>query len=169
MGISVDSKISDLARVAGVCRSLRARFNQPVLLETFLSGSEFTVGIVGTGAKARVLGAMEILLRGEAEPEIYSYANKRDYRSVVNYRLADCEASARAKELALRAWTGLGCRDAGRVDVRFDDAGKPNFLEVNPLAGLHPEHSDLVIMCRHLGIGYTQLLKMILDSAQERR
>jgi len=169
MGISTASKICDLQQVASVCRSLRARFQQPVILESFLPGKEFTVGIVGSGARARVLGAMEILLRQQAEPEIYSYANKRDYRSVVHYRLADNEAGLRASELALRAWIGLGCRDAGRVDVKLDGDDIPNFLEVNPLAGLHPEHSDLVIICRLVGISYAQLIEMILDSAQERR
>ncbi|HMD74302.1 MAG TPA: hypothetical protein VKG05_10615 [Steroidobacteraceae bacterium] len=169
MGISKASKICDLAQAAGVCRMLRARFGQPVILESFLPGREFTIGIVGTAGRARVLGAMEILLQDEAEPEIYSYANKRDYHRVVRYRLADGEVAARASELALRAWIGLGCRDAGRVDVKLDSNGNPHFLEVNPLAGLHPEHSDLVIICRLCGIRYVQLLEMILESAEQRR
>ncbi|MGO9934595.1 MAG: D-alanine--D-alanine ligase [Steroidobacteraceae bacterium] len=169
MGISSACKILDLGQARAVCRSLRARFRQPVILESFLPGREFTVGIAGTGAKARVLGAMEILLQSQAEPQIYSYTNKRDYLRLVRYRLAVGEAAARAQELALRAWVGLGCRDAGRVDVRLDGAGTANFLEANPLAGLHPEHSDLVIICRLMGLSYVQLLQLILDSAEERR
>jgi D-alanine-D-alanine ligase len=169
LGISRASKIFNADELLCVCRGLRARFRQPVLVETFLSGREFTVGIVGTGRSTRVLGALEILLQQAAEPDIYSYANKRDYQRLVRYRLAEDAVALQVSELALRVWTGLGCRDAGRVDIRLDECGKPNFLEVNPLAGLHPEHSDLMITCRLLEISFMELLNSILESAQERR
>ncbi|MDX2114803.1 MAG: hypothetical protein SFZ24_04170, partial [Planctomycetota bacterium] len=76
--------------------------------------------------------------------------------------------SAEAEALALSAWRGLGCRDAGRVDLKQDAAGRLSFLEVNPLAGLHPEHSDLPILCRLLHIPYRQLIGWIVESAAER-
>lgn len=170
MGISRASKIPHLKALLRICRELRERFHQPVLVECFLPGREFTVGIiVGTGPAARVIGALEILLRPEAELEIYSYINKCDYESLVRYRLADDAAVGQVMALALSVWTRLNCRDAGRVDVRLDSSGKPSFLEVNPLPGLHPEHSDLVILCRMLGIRFEQLLELILDSAAKRR
>ncbi|MEZ4551326.1 MAG: hypothetical protein R2860_14095 [Desulfobacterales bacterium] len=56
-------------------------------------------------------------------------------------------------------------RDGGRIDIRCDESGNPYFLEVNPLAGLHPEHSDLPILCNHLGISYGDLIRRIVDSA----
>ncbi|OQX15471.1 MAG: D-alanine--D-alanine ligase, partial [Desulfobacteraceae bacterium IS3] len=62
----------------------------------------------------------------------------------------------------------LGCRDAGRVDIRCDKAGRPCFMEVNPLAGIHPEHSDLPIICNHLGIPYLKLIEGIVASAAKR-
>jgi D-alanine-D-alanine ligase len=62
----------------------------------------------------------------------------------------------------------LGCRDGGRVDLRCDEKGKPHFLEVNPMAGLHPEHSDLPILSTQLGIPYDRLIQRILDSAAPR-
>src|SRR5205823_5611785 len=102
MGISSESRIVDRRQLVSVCRKLRTRFRQPVLVESFLPGREFTVGIVGTGTRARVLGALEILLQPQAEPEIYSYANKRDYQNSVRYRLADDAVASNAKELALR-------------------------------------------------------------------
>jgi D-alanine-D-alanine ligase len=66
------------------------------------------------------------------------------------------------------SWRGLGCRDGGRVDVRADAAGVPNLIEVNPLAGLNPAHSDLPILCRLAGIPYQDLIAMIMTSARER-
>jgi len=62
----------------------------------------------------------------------------------------------------------LGCRDAGRVDIRCDAAGVPNFMEVNPLAGLHPTHSDLPMIARSFGVSYVELIGRILQSAAQR-
>jgi D-alanine-D-alanine ligase len=168
MGISGASKVVDPRRLLPICVELRERWRQPLLVERFLPGREFTVGLAGTGVATRVIGAMEILLLSDADPEIYSYRNKRDYRKVVRYHLADDHVTTQAIELAVRVWMGLNCRDAGRVDIRLDEAGRPSFLEVNPLPGLHPEHSDLVILCRMLGIRFERLLEIILESAASR-
>jgi D-alanine-D-alanine ligase len=167
-GISRASRASSKGELASVCGTLLEQFRQPVLVETFLSGQELTAGLVGTGPKARVLGVMEILLRTSAEPDVYSYANKRDYLTRVSYRLADHGLAQRAADMALAVWNGLGCRDAGRLDLRCDASGNLNFLEINPLAGLHPVDSDLVILCRLLGISHHDLIGMIVTSAQER-
>jgi D-alanine-D-alanine ligase len=167
-GIARASRVSSKDELASVCGKLLEQFRQPVLVETFLSGTEFTVGLVGTGPKARVLGVMEIALDGDADPAIYSFTNKRDYLNRVSYQLADEEMAQRASGMALRIWNGLGCRDAGRLDFRCDDSGNLNFLEINPLAGLHPVDSDLVILCRLLGISHNSLIEMIVASAQER-
>jgi len=167
-GISMTSKVHNQAELRSGCMKLLERFRQPVLVEAFLPGREFTVGIVGTGGDAAALGTMEVLLQGEAEPEIYSFANKKDYETRVCYRLIDDAQAATAARIALDVWKGLGCRDAGRVDLRCDGDGRVNFLEVNPLAGLHPEHSDIVILCRKIGIPYATLIERIVASAMER-
>jgi D-alanine-D-alanine ligase len=168
-GISGTSKVSSPTALEAVCTALLNRFRQPVLVETFLSGRELTVGIVGTGTRARALGAMEVLLQAKAEPEIYSYANKVGYASRVRYALVSETLAEQAMDLALRVWRGLGCRDGGRVDLRCDAQGLPYFLEVNPLPGLNPDHSDLPILCRLLGLPYDALISSIVDSALQRR
>jgi D-alanine-D-alanine ligase len=151
-----------------VCHDLLHWYRQPVLVETFLPGRELTVGIVGTGTQARALGVMEVVLLKEAEPEVYSYANKALYETRVQYRLVQGSLATQAMQIALQTWQGLGCRDGGRVDLRCDRYGMPSFLEVNPLPGLHPEHSDLPILCGLLDIDYAELLTMILESARRR-
>lgn len=164
-GVSDASKISSPAELEQVSRNLLAKFNQPVLVETYLPGREFTVGIVGTGSDARVLGVAEVLLKEQAERHAYSYVNKERYEELVEYCLVNDPAAMKAAEIALAAWRGLGCRDGGRIDLRADAAGLPRFMEVNPLAGLHPRHSDLPIICTLQGIGYQQLIGWIMDSA----
>jgi D-alanine-D-alanine ligase len=140
-------------------------------VEQYLSGREFTVGIVGTGTKSQILGTMEVILLAGAEKGVYSYVNKEKCEELVEYRLVFPESDMAVKQteaLVLGCWQALGCRDGGRIDIRCDEMGKPYFLEVNPLAGLHPEHSDLPILCNHLSIPYVELIRQILDSAAVR-
>jgi D-alanine-D-alanine ligase len=167
-GIAASSRIMNRKQLLSVCESLLERYRQPVLVETFLSGREFTVGIVGTGKDAMAIGVVEVVLKDNAEADAYSYLNKERYEELVEYRLLKDTAAKKATEVALAAWRGLGCRDAGRVDLRADAGGTPNFLEVNPLAGLHPIRSDLCIIATKIGITYDKLINMIISSALSR-
>jgi D-alanine-D-alanine ligase len=167
-GIDPASRVQTPAELRERFRELRGRYGQPVLVEEFLPGREFTVGILGTGSGARAIGAMEVIIREGGEPGAYSYFNKERCEEYIEYRLAaDSEALA-AQQLALEAWRGLGCRDAGRIDVRLDGRGVPNLIELNPLAGLHPEHSDLPILAGMVGIGYRELIDAIVRGAAQR-
>ncbi|RKX74862.1 MAG: D-alanine--D-alanine ligase [Spirochaetes bacterium] len=167
-GIDSNSIIKNQKELLSVCTRLLNKYNQPVLVESFLPGREFTVGIIGTGNESYPVGALEIILKENAEQYVYSYANKEYCEERVIYRLArDPEAEA-AVDIALRAWKALGCRDAGRVDLRSDINGIPNVIEINPLAGLNPEHSDLPIVCKLSGIGYVELIGKIVESASTR-
>ncbi len=164
-GITPASRIADRAALDAVCRDLLDRFNQPVLVETYLPGREFTVGILGSQSSAQILQVMEVLLNEKAEEDVYSYLNKEHFQERVVYRLVDDSEAIEAGGVALAAWRALGCRDAGRVDLRSDRRRRPQFLEVNPLAGINPERSDLPIMCRLAGMEYVELIGGIVQSA----
>ena len=170
-GISPASCIASSNELAQVCEQLLRRFHQPVLVETYLCGREFTVGLLGTDEEARVLGTLEIVLLSGAEPGAYSYTNKERCEELVRYDLVsgvnDREV-AEAERIALAAWRELKGRDGGRIDLRSDGNGQPNFIEANPLAGLHPEHSDLPMIATKVGMSYQQLIKEIVDSAARR-
>ncbi|MCE5265743.1 MAG: D-alanine--D-alanine ligase [Deltaproteobacteria bacterium] len=167
-GVSAASKIADRDELLRVCGELLTAFCQPVLIETFLPGREFTVGIVGTGEEAYAPGVMEVHLTEKAEKEVYSYANKEDWHGRIEYALATDATAREAEKTALAAWRGLGCRDGGRIDLRADARGVPSFIEVNPLAGLRPEHSDLPILCDLAGMPYRELIARIMHSARKR-
>lgn len=164
-GIDGKSKIKDKTELKKVCLELLEKYKQPVLVETFLPGREFTVGITGTGDKAKSVGVLEVVLKDNAEPDAYSYVNKEKCEELVVYSIVKDNIGLACEKVALDSWKALGCRDGGRVDVRLDASGIPNFLEVNPLAGLHPEHSDLPIVSTLNGITFKELIKMIMDSA----
>src|SRR5215510_7376205 len=117
-GVSPASRVVNRAGLRKLCRQLLERYRQPVLVETFLPGREFTVGLIGTGAAAEPVAVMEVLLNGQAEAGVYSYVNKEECESRVVYRLADDEEAKAAGAVGLAAWRALGCRDGGRVDLR---------------------------------------------------
>lgn len=164
-GIEPASLVRDAPALAARARELLQVFGQPVLVERYLPGREYTVGVLGTGRAARCIGAMEIHLREGAEEGIYSFHNKREFETLVEYRVIDGERLAACGALALQAWRAIGGRDAGRVDLREDGHGTLQVLEVNPLAGLNAVRSDLSILCRLQGIDYGALIGRILDSA----
>lgn len=167
-GVTPASKIGDGSGLRETCTRLLLEFRQPVLVETFLPGREFTVGIVGNGAQARSLGVMEVVLLDHSEPDVYSYHNKEFCEELVEYRAVGDPEAMKAVEVAISSYRALGCRDAGRVDLRSDTAGIPHFIEINPLAGLHPEHSDLCIIATKYGISYQKLIADIVRTAMQR-
>lgn len=167
-GVTAASKIASSGQLEAICRELLATYRQPVLIETFLPGREFTVGIVGNGAKARSIGIMEVVLLENSDPDVYSYRNKEICEEVVEYRAVDDAEAREAVELALKVWNVLDCRDSGRVDLRSDANGHPSFIEINPIAGLHPEHSDMCIIASKFGMSYQQLMQEIVEAALDR-
>lgn len=167
-GITGKSKATNRRQLLRACREVWRACRQPAIIEEFLPGREFTVGITGTGRQAVAVGVLEVVLKPRAEADAYSYVNKEKCEELVTYALAKDRLARAAAEVALASWRGLECRDGGRVDLRVGADGVPQFLEVNPLAGLHPEHSDLPIVAGMAGIPYKELIKRILSSARER-
>lgn len=167
-GVTSASCINTRGQLRAACVDLFARYRQSVLVESYLPGREFTVGIVGTGPEARAIAALEVNLLAKAEQGVYSFQNKANWREVVRYALAEGAIAREACGLALAAYRGLGCRDAGRVDVRADERGRLNFIEINPLAGLNPESSDLPILARLAGMPFEELIHEIVHSAAQR-
>lgn len=164
-GCELTSKVADKPSLIDAACTLRSRFNQPALAETFLPGREFTVGILGNGEQAAAIGVLEITLNDSAEPEIYSFVNKELCETKVTYTLADDPEARSAAATALAAYRVLECRDAARIDLRSDAAGIPHFLEVNTVAGMHPTHSDLPMLATAVGITYEDLIARIVGAA----
>lgn len=167
-GVTAASKVTNRDQLASVGKDLLERYQQPVLVETFLPGREFTVGLIGTGKAAKVIGAMEVILLANSDLVGYTYRNKEEYGDLVRYQPATDSTAKEAMAAALASYRALGCRDAGRVDLRCDSYGVPQFIEVNPLAGLHPVHSDLCILSGMVGLSYDELIASILRSAIKR-
>lgn len=164
-GIDGDSRVTDADELARRCRHVLATWHQPALVEPFLPGREFTTAIVGTGDGAEAVGTLEVMLGADAEPHSYTYRNKERCEELCRFDLAGAREHARCAPLALAAWRGIGGRDAGRIDLREDAQGRLYVLEINPLPGLHPTHSDLPMIWSAVGRPYLELVERIVSAA----
>ncbi len=164
-GCANASLVETRPALKAAARALRAKFRQPVLAEAYLPGREFTVGIVGNGRDARVLGVMEIAFLRDDQGTIYSLEAKEHWQTTVRCTLATDNEAMQAGASALRAYRALECRDAARLDFRSDADGVPQFLEANTLPGLRPKYSDLAILADLVGLSYDRFMGEIMDAA----
>lgn len=155
---------------AALYRVLSHEYGQPILIEEYIAGDEVTVGIVGNGSGATVIGAMRIRPRTPDDHFVYSIEVKRDWDQRVVYETPAPLPEGvmeRLTQSALVAYELLGCRDLARIDFRIR-AGVPYFIEANPLPGLAPDWSDLIILARGMGIGYDDLIRRVLSAVLSR-
>jgi D-alanine-D-alanine ligase len=166
------SKGIDAKNVVDTEEELRAavklcveKYRQPALIEEYITGREFTVGLLGD-KRPRVLPPMEIKFKNKdnARP-VYDYGVKQEWEQHVYYecpaKLSESELKAMEKIARATFWA-LDCRDVARVDMRMDAEGRIYVLEVNPLPGLTPDYSDLVLIAKASGMEYDQLIAEIM-------
>ena len=164
-GITEKSLVNSPAELLKMVEWILLEFRQPALVEEYLPGREFTVGIVGYGDEAQAIGGMEVMTINNLP---YSVEVKENYQNYCTYKPLDADIIDECKSVALSAWKALDAVDAGRVDLKADRNGKICFIEANPLAGLNPVHSDLPILARMYGIEYQSLMEMIMKAAIKR-
>jgi D-alanine-D-alanine ligase len=157
-GISDKSVVWNATQFLLVTIDLLKKYPQ-ILIERYLPGTEYTVGIVAD----KIVGVLQVDAGG-----VYSYDAKAHYQEKVQYKYWPPGYLKKVESVALASWKVLKCRDAGRIDIRNDADGNPNFMEVNPIPGLHPVDSDLPMICKYAGITYTDLIKSIMESARKR-
>lgn len=168
-GIRNRCLVRERGQLASAVAGLLEDYRQPVLVEEYIAGDELTVGILGN-QPPQVLGVMRVVPVEPTEHFVYSLEVKRDFRRQVRYECPAPLPTGRyqaVESAALKVYRALGCRDVGRIDFRMRD-GVPYFLEVNPLPGLNPESSDLVIMAGLVGWSHERLVQTILESALTR-
>ncbi len=159
MGVTAKSLCKNEADLDDAIARLRGY--GPVLIEEYLPGDEYTVGLID----GKVIAVMQVVPKNPQEDFFYSIEVKRQYKDLVEYRIVE---EPRVAAVGLAIWNAFGLRDVARVDVRSDRDGVPNFVEVNPLPGVHPVNSDLVILAKAAGWTYNQLIAGIMASAEDR-
>jgi D-alanine-D-alanine ligase len=155
-------------------------YEEPALVEKFLTGREFTVAVLGNGSDLRVLPIVEI--RFDSLPDdvnpIYSYEAKWIWDTIENpLDVHECPAkiSLRLQKeieaLCRDTYRVFRCRDWCRIDIRLDEQGRPNVLELNPLPGILPnpeEHSCFPQAARAAGMDYNSMINAVLNAGIKR-
>lgn len=170
-GIGSTSIVDNEEELRAAVKECVERYRQPALVEEYIAGREFTVGLLGD-KRPRVLPPMEIKFKKKDNPRpVYDYAVKQDWEEYVYYecpaKLTEAEQKAMEKIARATFWA-LDCRDVARVDMRMDAEGRIYVLEVNPLPGLTPDYSDLVLIAKASGMEYDQLIAEIMQGGLRR-
>ena len=155
-------------------------YRQPVLIEEFLPGREFTVAMLGNSETLRALPIVEInfaTLPQGVNP-IYSYEAKWVWdREEDPLQIFTCPAriepflQRQIDSVCRQAFNALGCRDWCRIDVRLDAAGHPQIIELNPLPGILPrpeQNSCFPKAARAAGLTYEEMILAVVKAARER-
>ncbi len=163
-GIASTSVCDTEDELRAAVKSIIERYRQPALVEEYIAGREFTVGLLGD-KRPRVLPPMEIKFKKATKRPVYDYAVKQEWEEHVYYecpaKLTEAEQKA-IEKIARATFWALDCRDVARVDMRMDADGRIYVLEVNPLPGLTPGYSDLVLIAQAVGMEYDQLIAEIM-------
>jgi len=172
MGVSPSSFCAQPLDLAREARRLLKLYSEPVLVEEFLPGREFTVGIIGN-KNPLVFPIMEINfdLVPEDHGKMYSRQFKTDWCDEAYFSCpaqVSPELEQALKDIALRTYRALDCRDLARVDIRLDRNGVPNVMEINPLPGLTPGYSDYPRLAEKGSWTYEELINGILACALKR-
>jgi D-alanine-D-alanine ligase len=180
-GITDSNLCRDAGHLLEQTEFLLENYSQPVLVEEYLPGKEFTCAVLGNGDEATVLPivGMNFETLPEGAAPIYSFDAKFVWDRPENpLDIFQCPARITGalrksiERVTLDAFRVLGCRDWARIDVRLDGAGVPNVLEVNPLPGILPDPADnscLPKAARAAGISYDELIQGCLKNAAERQ
>ncbi|MFT7624543.1 MAG: D-alanine-D-alanine ligase [Myxococcota bacterium] len=166
-GLHASSVVHDEAGLRSMAGQLLRRYRQPVLVEAFLPGRELTVAVLEWPDRV-ALAPMEIVFDTADPHPVYSFAHKQAQTDEIRYQAParlEQALDAAVRDVALRAFDALGCRDVARIDIRLDENGIPCFIECNPLPGLTPEWSDLCMIATSEGIAYHDLVARILAPA----
>ncbi|MHB1685963.1 MAG: D-alanine--D-alanine ligase family protein [Ignavibacteriaceae bacterium] len=179
-GIFSSSFVKNQKELYDEVERIITEYNQPALIEEFLPGREFTVAIIGNGDEAEVLPVVEINYQDFPQDfvPIYSYEAKWILDTKENpLDVFSCPAKinssleSRIKKTALKTFNVLRCKDWGRIDIRLDESGEPNIIEVNPLPGILPDPKDNSCFpkaARTSGLNYNDMINRVLFVAAKR-
>jgi D-alanine-D-alanine ligase len=179
-GIFSTSFVKDENDLTREIERINNGYNQPALVEEFLPGREFTVAVLGNGNEAEVLPVVEISYNDFPKDfiPIYSYEAKWILDTRENpLDVFTCpakispELESEIKDIVLKAYNILRCKDWSRIDVRLDKNNRPNIIEVNPLPGILPKPEDNSCYpkaARTAGLNYSNMINKVLYYAAKR-
>ena len=169
MGISESAIVHTFDELQAKAKQTLKEYQQPIIVQKFISGREFTIGVVESSDGLLAMKPIEISpLQANLENFTYGYQTKEQADKLVEFIPVNGEMETQLKALAIDTFNAIECRDAARIDIRLSPTGTPYFLEINPLPHLHPKIGDFCRSAQASEISYTDLLSMIVHNAANR-
>lgn len=168
-GLNDDSLVKDVEELRRQSKWIIENYKQPALVEEFIAGEEFTIGIIGN-ENPRALPVVQVEIEGSLSLDNLFYTFAMIHSDSVRYVCpahVSKEIQKQLQDLAIATYQATECRDFGRVDIRLDGKGHPYVLEINPLPSLSLE-DVFDVVAKFLGVGYNRVLLDILDVAIKR-
>lgn len=165
---------ADMDELKDLIKKNLSIYKESMLIEEYIDGREFTVGILGNGKDTKVYTPMEIAFRKNTidKYKVYSFDVKQNYKEFIDYYcpsdILSLEDEEKMKNMALCAFKVLSCNDFARVDFRQSRSGEIYFIEINPLPGLAPSYSDYPMLMEFCGVPYNKLILSVLVAALRR-
>lgn len=171
-GITSFCVAKDLVQLYSMLENDLEKYEEPMLVEEYITGREFTVGLLGNGENVKVFPPMEIIYKKKTnEFNIYSYEVKKDYLNCIAYESPakmTLEQNLVMTKYAKLVFEGLGCKDFSRIDFMMNNLGEVYFIECNPLPGLAKGYSDLPHLAELNGVDFDTLVCAVLKNGIER-
>jgi D-alanine-D-alanine ligase len=168
-GIRRSSKVDSLDSLRREAEWILDHCNDSALVEKFVSGREFCVGLLESGG-LKCLPIAELHLENGDPGTFYSFDLKNTHRKeIICPAEIISELSREMEDYALKIFRALGCRDFARVDFRLGLDGTPYFLEINPLPGLSPYYSIFTIQAEAGGVKPEEIIEILVNNALERK
>jgi D-alanine-D-alanine ligase len=170
MGIDDRSIVDNLIDLRAQVSWILERYKQPALVQEFVSGREFTIGVIEAQGDLLPFVPLELCPLIQENNFIYHHGVKEQADQLVVFRPLENDQLLieQIQTLAVAAFKALGCRDAARIDIRLSDAGIAHFLEINPIPHLHPKIGDFCRSALKFGIDYEELIRTIMENVVNR-
>lgn len=166
VGITNDSLVQNHEELREQVQNILDDFKQPALVEGYLPGREFSVGVLGT-EDPEVLPILEVIVPEDEYGSTIQTVDVKADNAVTRDVPADISEELRQqiKENVLKAYNALGCSEYARVDVKFDAQGIPNVIEVNALPALEEGYAHYPLMAKEAGYEMSDLVEKLVDEA----
>lgn len=170
MGINERSVVNHLTDLRAQISWIIEQYRQPALVQEFMSGREFTIGVIETEGEPLPFIPLELCPLTQEDNFTYHHGVKEKADQLVAFRALenDQPLTEQIQILAVTAFKAVGCRDAARVDIRLSESGIAHFLEINPLPHLHPKIGDFCRSALEFGMDYDELIRTIMENAVRR-
>jgi D-alanine-D-alanine ligase len=166
-GVDILSLVHDFSQFQEKVKNLYAEYGEPVLVEEYLDGMEFTVAVIENEGEL-IIAPIEVIAQEEGGIRILGSTAKNNNNEILRF-ITDADIMAKVVDIAGKSFRALGARDFGRIDVKMDHHGECHFIEANLVPGMKKGSSYFPRACEmNAGLDYNAVVRLMIQGATQR-